>query len=96
MVFCRPDGTPLRPYIVSDAFKRAVEAASVGPCRFHDLRHTAATLALADGVPAKIVSDRLGHASSAFTMDTYGHVVPEMQEEAAAVVDEILAAVSTP
>ena len=52
--------------------------------RLYDLRHTSATLALTVGVPPKMVSEQLGHASAAFTLDTYSHVLPHMQDEAAA------------
>lgn len=62
------------------------------PIRFHDLRHTAATLMLAAGVHPKIVSERLGHATIAITMDTYQHVSPSMQREAADQMDAILSA----
>jgi integrase len=61
------------------------------PLRFHDLRHTAATLLLKAGVHPKIVSERLGHATVAITLDTYSHVMPDMQREAASAVDVILA-----
>ena len=83
-------GTPLDPRNLTRRFQQAVAAAGLSRCRFHDLRHTAATLMLTGGVPAKIVATRLGHASAAFTMDTYGHVAPEMQEAAATVTDGIL------
>jgi hypothetical protein len=53
-------------------------------------RHTAATLALGAGVPAKVVSEQLAHASVAFTLDTYSHVLPHMQESAAAQVEALL------
>jgi len=62
------------------------------PIRFHDLRHTAATLMLGAGVHPKIVSERLGHATIAITMDTYQHVSPSMQREAADQMDAILSA----
>ena len=58
--------------------------------RLYDLRHTAATLALSAGVPAKVVSEQLGHASSAFTLDVYAHVLPHMQSEAAVRVAALL------
>jgi hypothetical protein len=58
--------------------------------RLYDLRHTAATLALSAGVPAKVVSEQLGHASSAFTLDVYAHVLPHMQTEAAKRVAALL------
>jgi integrase len=55
------------------------------------LRHTHATLAIKAGVPVKVVSERLGHASTSFTMDTYAHVLPGMQEDAAAAVADLVA-----
>lgn len=57
--------------------------------RFHDLRHTAATLMLLRGVPPKVVQERLGHASIAMTMDTYSHVLPSMQRAAADAMDDL-------
>ncbi len=51
--------------------------------RFHDLRHTHATLLIKEGVPVKVVSERLGHATTAFTIETYQHVLPGMQADAA-------------
>ena len=59
--------------------------------RFHDLRHTAATLMLSLGVHPKIVQERLGHANIAMTLDTYSHVLPTMQREAADKMDRLLA-----
>ena len=58
--------------------------------RLYDLRHTAATLALSAGVPPKVVAEQLGHASAAFTLDVYSHLLPHMQEEAAIKVEQIL------
>lgn len=82
LVFASPTGTPIIPRSLERAFARIVARAGVGPLRFHDLRHTHATLLLARGVHPKIVSERLGHASIAITMDTYSHVLPGLQEEA--------------
>jgi len=56
----------------------------------HDLRHTCATLLLSRGVPIKVVSEMLGHASVAITLDTYSHVLPDMQESAARAMDDAL------
>jgi integrase len=56
-------------------------------CRLHDLRHTHATQLLKAGVHPKVVSERLGHASIGITLDTYSHVMPGMQEEAAEKID---------
>jgi integrase len=63
--------------------------------RFHDLRHTHATLLLRANVPAKVVSERLGHATTGITLDTYSHVLPGMQEDAAAKLDTLFADAST-
>lgn len=71
-------------------FQVILERAKLPRIRLYDLRHTAATLALGAGVPAKVVSEQLGHASVAFTLDTYSHVLPHMQEEAAAQVEALL------
>ena len=58
--------------------------------RLYDLRHTAATIALAAGVSPKIISEQLGHASVAFTLDVYSHVLPHMQDAAAEKVQALL------
>jgi integrase len=60
--------------------------------RFHDLRHTHASLLLQAGEHAKVVSERLGHSSVAFTLDTYGHLMPGMEEAAAAKLDGLFSA----
>ncbi len=75
-MFAHEDGTPLNPEAFSDAFQRHVKAAQLPRIRLHDLRHTHATLALSAGVHPKVVSERLGHASVAFTLDTYSHAIP--------------------
>ena len=66
----------------------------LGSNRFHDLRHTCATLLLADGAHPKIVQERLGHANIAITMNLYSHVTADMQRQAADRLDELLDAVS--
>jgi integrase len=68
--------------------------------RFHDLRHTTATMLLSAGIHAKVVSERLGHATINITtinitLDTYSHVLPDIQEEAAAAMDGVLKRVPT-
>ncbi len=83
LVFTREDGSLIHPDLVSKWFVRYSRDAGLTPIRFHDLRHTHASLALQAGVPAKVVSERLGHATVAFTLDVYSHVIPGMQEEAA-------------
>jgi integrase len=83
--FTAPDGQPLNPDTISQWFERVVRRSSLPRIRLHDLRHTHATHLLAAGVNVKIVSERLGHASTSFTLDTYGHVMPGQQATAAAV-----------
>lgn len=91
LVFARPDGSPIHPQYVTDRFDRLVKGSGLPRIRLHDLRHTHATLALKAGVPVKVVSERLGHASTSFTMDTYQHVLPGMQEDAAELVAALVA-----
>jgi integrase len=82
-LFTREDGEPYHPERVSKLFRRAAAQAGLPRIRLHDLRHTYATLALAAGIHPKVVSERLGHASIAITLDTYSHAVPALSEEAA-------------
>ncbi len=83
-------GRPMNSDYLAREFKRLLSEAGLPRMRLYDLRHTAATLALAAGVPAKVVSEQLGHASSAFTLDVYAHVLPHMQSEAAIRVATLL------
>jgi integrase len=83
LVFTRTDGVPLDPDVVSQTFNRIVKDTELHRIRFHDLRHTQATLGLKSGEPAHVVSRRLGHASEAFTLKQYAHVLPGQQREAA-------------
>ena len=82
-VFTRQDGRPVHPHTLSQTVDRLQRAAGVPPIRMHDLRHTHATLMLKHGVPLKVVSERLGHSTPAFTMAVYQHVLPGMQRDAA-------------
>lgn len=83
LVLTREDGGWVAPDGWGAAFDRHVAAAGLPKIRLHDLRHTHATLLLAAGTPPKVVSERLGHTTVAFTLDTYAHAVPGMQAEAA-------------
>ena len=83
-VFAKPDGSPVHPDYISQTFRRAVAKLDVPRIRLHDLRHTHASILLQQGVNAKVVSERLGHSSVAFTMTVYQHVMPGMQAQAAA------------
>lgn len=94
LVCAQPDGQPWRPDALTNAFAYLVRKAGVPPVRFHDLRHSHATLLLRQGVHPKVVSERLGHATVGITLDTYSHVLPGMQEEAARKLDVALRAAS--
>ncbi len=77
--------------VAQQEFVRVLKAAKLPTgFRLYDLRHTAATLALAVGVPPKVVSEMLGHASAAFILDVYSHVLPHMQDSAGAKVEALL------
>lgn len=90
LVFADPDGRPVHPDLYSQTFDRLVAAADVPRIRLHDLRHTHATILLKEGVPAKVVSERLGHANVAFTMSVYQHILPGMQADAAHIFANIV------
>jgi len=88
------DGSPLHPSKISSRWGKFLRQAGLPHMRFHDLRHAHATLMLRKGVHPKIVSERLGHASIGITLDTYSHVLPSMQQEAADAFDELFPASS--
>ena len=93
LVFCNEVGRPLDGRnILRASFRPLLERAGLPRLRFHDMRHTAATLLPAQGVHPKKVQDLLGHCTTAFTLDVYSHVTPNMQDEVAATMDPILAA----
>jgi integrase len=90
LVFTSTIGTPFDPRNVNRHFSRALKRASLPHQRFHDLRHGCATLLLAQGVHPRIVMEIMGHSQISLTMDTYSHVIPEMQQQAASEMDNIL------
>ena len=90
-VFPSPNGGPISPDSVNNMLKRVLKRAGIPRVRFHDLRHTFATLALQNGVDIKTVSGMLGHFSADFTLDTYAHVTTAAQKEAARTMEVILA-----
>jgi integrase len=90
LLFTREDGSAIHPDLVTDTFHRIVEAADLPPIRLHDLRHTAASLALQANVPLKVVSELLGHSGVAITADTYTSVFPEVAAAAAEAVAEVV------
>jgi integrase len=91
-VFTTRSGGPLdERNLPQQDFVRVLKAAELPEdIRLYDLRHTAATLALAAGVPTKVVPEMLGHASAAFTLNVYSHVLPHRQDSAAAQVEALL------
>lgn len=89
-VFASTIGTPIDPAELRRAFASVLRRASLPPIRFHDLRHSAASLMLAQGVPARVVMETLGHSSITLTMDTYSHVLPALQRQAADAMDLLL------
>jgi integrase len=90
LLFSEPDGGPLDGNAVTRRFIKLAAKAGLPRIRLHDLRHTHATLALGLGIHPKIVSERLGHSTIAFTLDIYSHATPHMQEEAALKLGKLL------
>jgi integrase len=86
-VFTNRTGGPLHPNSLALQFKQLTKLANLPTIRFHDLRHTSATLLLAQGVHAKIVQERLGHSDISMTLNRYSHVTPDMQRTAADKLD---------
>lgn len=90
LVFARDDGNPVHPDFFSQSFDRAVVRLGLPRIRLHDLRHTHATLGLSAGIPAKVMSERLGHSTVAFTQDVYMHAIPRMEEAAAEQLGDLI------
>ncbi len=90
LVFAHEDGSMISPQWVTRTFKRHVDRAGLPWIGLHGLRHTHATMALKAGVPAKVVQERLGHSSVFITLDTYSHVLPNMQRDAAERIAEVM------
>lgn len=89
LVCCRPDGSPIHTASFSQQFNQFLKKHGLKHIRLHDLRHTNATLMLQMGVPAKVASERLGHANISITLDTYTHAVRELNQEAAEKLEDI-------
>lgn len=94
LVFPSSVGTPTGQRNLIRSFKRLLKKAGLPDIRFHDLRHTAATLMLLNGIPLIVVSRRLGHSKPSVTLDIYGHYLPGMQAEAAVMMDELVTPVA--
>lgn len=92
LVFASPTGEPLSARGLREAFKKHLKRAGLGDSRFHDLRHSCASLLLAQGVPARVVMETLGHSSIQMTLNTYSHVMPVLTRQAADSMDTALRA----
>jgi len=89
-VFTWPDGRPIHPARFSAWFDRHARQAGLPRIALHDVRHSYATAALKAGIPVKVISERLGHANVAITLDVYSHVIPGMDEQAATTVASLI------
>jgi len=90
LIFTNTLGKPIDPRNLLRDFKKLLKAANLPEIRFHDLRHTSATLMLNQGIPTMVVSRRLGHARPSITLNIYGHLIPSMDVMAADKLDELV------
>ena len=95
-VFTTSVGTPMQPEMITRDFKAVIAASGLPDMRLHDLRHSCATLLLAQGVHPKLVQETLGHSTYQLTMDTYSHMIPQLRNEVADRMDEILSPTKSP
>ncbi len=89
LVFASTIGTPLDPRNLTDRYKALLAQAGLPNIRFHDMRHSCASLLIAQGVPLEIVSRILGHSQISLTMNTYVHLLPQAQQQAADAMDRL-------
>lgn len=89
-VFAAEDGAAWVPHKVTDGFRDLAKKAKIASISFHSLRHTCASLLLAEGVHPKVVQEMLGHSTVAITMDLYSHSTPSLQTDAVQRLDGIL------
>jgi integrase len=90
LIFTNHQGGPANFRNVFRDYKKLLEQAGLPPIRFHDLRHTAASLMLNHNVPVIVVSRRLGHAKPSITLDIYGHLIPTIQNDVAELMDDMV------
>lgn len=90
LLFVWSNGRPLHPDTITTLFHQHCERAGLPRIRLHDVRHSYATAALKAGIPAKVISERLGHATAAFTLQTYTHVIPGMDQMAAEAIARMI------
>ncbi|MHB8264123.1 MAG: tyrosine-type recombinase/integrase, partial [Acidimicrobiales bacterium] len=96
LVFTSPTGKPLRhAWFYKFHFKPATVRVGIPDLRFHDLRHTCASLLIAQGVHPRVIQSRLGHSSITVTMDIYGHLFPSLDEGASNLLDTAIQKVSS-
>jgi integrase len=90
LVFCGIEGEPLTPHVISRAWRRVVEAKGLPQVTFHALRHTHVSVLIAEKVDILTISRRIGHSKTSITFDVYGHLMPGMDEAAAAAIEGVL------
>ncbi len=90
LLFCEYDGKPLIPATIRQYWQRLIKRLGYPHIRFHDMRHTHATLMLKQGISPKVIQERLGHATISTTLDIYSHVTPGMQRQAVESFDKLL------
>ena len=95
LVFPNLTGKPILSKYLRRRFYLLLKEAGLPKIRFHDLRHTAATLMLNNGIPVIVVSRRLGHSKPSITLDVYGHLIPNKQEEVATLMDQIMSPIAS-
>lgn len=96
LIFQMDDGAPMGPRKVQKALRSLLDASGLPRLRFHNLRHTAATQMLINGIDVHTVSRRLGHAKTNITLDVYAHAIPGSQDKAAKLMDEITTPIAFP
>jgi len=96
LVFCRRDGLPLVNSNVTHAFQERLRRAGLPRMRFHDLRHSCASLLAAQNVPPRAIMETLGHSTIATTMNVYAHVMPSLLQESADAMDRALSVPASP
>lgn len=89
LVFPSTIGTPLEPSNLTKRYKSILKGAGLPTIRFHDLRHSCASLLIAQGIPARTVMETLGHSQITLTLNTYAHIFPEVQRQAADAMDRL-------
>jgi integrase len=90
LIFTNVEGKPIDPGVLSHNFARIAKVTGLENVRFHDLRHTFASLMLLWGAKLKVISEALGHSSVAFTMDVYFHIIEGMQQDDMMLPDGVL------